>query len=205
MEVYYKRFVHAGAKLGAEEKERLKALNAEESTLSSGFSRKLLAGTKAGALVTTDARALAGLSEAQLAGAAEAAQAREVEGYAVLLQNTTQQPMLAELTDRGTRRALFEASWRRMERGDAHDTRATVARLAQLRAEKGRLLGFASYAAWKLEDQMAKTPGAAIAFMDRLAPAARAMAERELGGSAGDGGPAGWWVQRGGVGLGVLF
>ena len=54
------------------------------------------------------------------------------------LQNTTQQPDLAFLTDRATRQTIFENSWNRAERGDANDTRATIARLAQLRAQKGR-------------------------------------------------------------------
>ena len=77
------------------------------------------------------------------------------------LQNTTQQPILASLSDRATRQAMFEDSWNRTERGGANDTRATIARLAQLRAEKAKLLGFPNYAAWTLEDQMAKTPEAA--------------------------------------------
>ena len=92
------------------------------------------------------------------------------------LQNTTQQPILTFLTDRATRQAIFENSWKRAERGDANDTRADIARLAQLRAEKGALLGYPNYAAWTLTDQMAKTPKAAINFMDALTPAATAKA-----------------------------
>src|SRR5207245_2945964 len=80
---------------------------------------------------------------------------------------------------RGTRQALFEDSWTRAERGDANDTRETIARLAQLRAEKGKLLGFDSYAGWKLEDQMAKTPENALKFMDALVGAATANAAGE--------------------------
>lgn len=179
LEIYYQRFVHAGAKLGSAEKAHLKELNAEESTLSNAFSRKLLAATKAGAFVTSDKAALAGLSEAQVAAAAVAAKAKGVAGYAIPLQNTTQQPALAQMTVRATRQALFEDSWQRAERGGENDTRATIARLAQLRAEKGRLLGFPTYAAWKLDNQMAKTPEAAIQFMDALVPAATARAARE--------------------------
>ncbi len=59
------------------------------------------------------------------------------------------------------------ASWTRAERGDANDTRATIARLAQLRAQKAKLLGFPNYAAWKLTNQMAKTPEAALKFHGR--------------------------------------
>ncbi len=184
LEFYYKRFVHEGAKLSEPDKAKLMALNAEESTLSNTFGRKLLAATKAGAFVTMDEAALAGMSEAQIASAADAAKARGLDkdaakGYAVALQNTTQQPALAQLTVRATRKAIFEHSWTRAERGDDNDTRRTIARLAQVRAEKGRLLGFATYAAWKLDNQMAKTPDAAIHFMDALVPAATARAKRE--------------------------
>jgi len=179
LEITYQRFVHAGAKLSDMDKARLKELNAEESTLSNAFSRKLLAATKAGAYVTTNKGALAGMSEAQIASAADAAKAKKAEGYALPLQNTTQQPALEQLSVRGTRQALFEQSWTRAEKGDENDTRATIARLAQVRAEKGKLLGFDTYAAWKLENQMAKTPDAAVKFMDALVPAATARAGRE--------------------------
>jgi peptidyl-dipeptidase Dcp len=175
LEITYQRFVHAGAKLNDADKTRLKELNAEESTLSNAFSRKLLAATKAGAYVTADKTALAGLSDQQLAAAATAGNA----GWSLALQNTTQQPALAQLQVRATRQALFEHSWNRAEKGDDHDTRATIARLAQVRAEKAKLLGFDTYAAWKLENQMAKTPEAAIHFMDALVPAATARAASE--------------------------
>ena len=173
VEVTYREFLHAGADLPEEKKAELKRLNEEESTLSNAFTTKLLAATKAGAYETVDKSALAGLSEAELSAAAVAAKARGVEGWVLPLQNTTQQPVLAELSDRKTRQTVFERSWNRAERGGADDTRATIARLAQLRAEKAKLLGFPTYAAWKLEDQMAKTPEAALKFMDGLVPAAR--------------------------------
>jgi len=179
LEFYYQRFVHAGAKLSEADKSKLMALNAEESTLSNAFNQKLLAATKAGAFVTAGKDALAGMSDAQIAAATAAAKARHSDGYAIPLQNTTQQPALAQLTVRATRQAIFEHSWTRAEKGDDNDTRATIARLAQLRAEKGKLLGFDTYAAWKLDNQMAKTPDAAIKFMDALVPAATARAKRE--------------------------
>ena len=180
-ETTYQDFVHGGANLSAADKARLEKLNAEESTLSNGFARKLLAATKAGGYVTTDKAALAGMSEAQIAAAGAAAKARGSEGYVLPLQNTTQQPVLAQLTVRATRQAVFEDSLMRAERGGENDTRVTVARLAQVRAEKGKLLGYKTFAAWKLEDQMAKTPEAAIHFMDALVPAATARAGRERG------------------------
>ncbi len=179
LEMERQRFVQAGAKLNEAEKARMKELNAEESTLTNAFGRKLLAANKAGGLVTTNVAALAGLDEAQIAAAADAAKAREVEGYALPLQNTTQQPLLEQLTMRETRQALFEQSWTRAEKGDDNDTRATIVRLAQVRAEKAKLLGFETYAAWKLENQMAKTPAKVIEFLDDMVPEARKNAAAE--------------------------
>jgi peptidyl-dipeptidase Dcp len=176
---YYKKFIHSGANLAEADKTALKKLNEEESSLSQAFTTKLLAATKNAALVTTDKAALAGLTDAQIAAAAEAAKGRKVEGYVIPLQNTTQQPDLAVLQQRSTRQTLFENSWNRAEKGGDNDTRDNVARLAQLRSEKAKLLGFPNYAAWKLEDQMAKTPQAAIKFMDSLVPGTTAKAHSE--------------------------
>jgi len=176
---YYDEFVHAGANLSDSDKTELKKLNEEQATLSSAFSIKLLAATKEAAYVTTDKAALAGLSEAQINAAAEAAKSRKVEGFVLPLQNTTQQPDLVSLSNRSTREALFTNSWNRAERGDANDTRDTIARIAQLRAQKGKLLGYPDFAAWRLEDQMAKTPEAALKFMDALVPAATARVASE--------------------------
>ena len=179
VQIIYQRFVHAGARLSDADKDKLKKLNEEESTLSNRFTSKLLAATKAAAYSTTDKSALAGLNDAQIDAAAQAAKGRGKEGYVLPLQNTTQQPDLAELSSRATRQAIFEASWTRAEHGGDNDTRETIVRLAQLRAEKAHLLGYSTYAAWKLEDQMAKTPEAALKFMDALVPAATAKAEGE--------------------------
>ncbi len=179
MEWDYKEFIHAGAALSDADKAQLKKLNEEESTLSNDFIMKLLAATKAAAYSTTDQSALDGLSSAQIEAAAQAAQGRKQQGWVLSLQNTTQQPDLAELKDRATRKALFDDSWNRAEGGDANDTRSTIARLAQLRAQKAKLLGYPSYAAWKLEDQMAKTPEAALKFLNALVPGATAKAASE--------------------------
>lgn len=179
VEYTYDKFVHAGANLSDADKSEVKRLNQELATLSATFNTKLLAATKDGAYSTTDKTALAGLSDAQLSAAAQAAKNRKVEGYVLPLQNTTQQPDLVSLTNRSTREALFTDSWNRAERGDANDTRDTVAHIAQLRAQKAKLLGFPNFAAWKIEDQMAKTPDAALKFMDELVPAATAKAASE--------------------------
>jgi len=179
LERYYDDFVHAGANLSEADKTQLRKLNEEISSLSDAFNTKLLAATKDGAYVTTDRAALAGLSDGRIAAAAEAAKGRKAEGFVIPLQNTTQQPDLVSLSNRATRQAIFEHSWNRAERGDANDTRDTIAHLAQVRAQKAKLLGFPSFAAWKLEDQMAKTPEAALQFMDAIVPAATAKAARE--------------------------
>ena len=179
VEYDYQEFVLAGAKLSDADKTELKKLNEEEANLTTAFISKLLAATKDAAFVTKDKSALAGLSDAELAAAAAAAKERKVEGYVLPLQNTTQQPDLQSLTNRDTRKAIFENSWTRAERGGDHDTRATIARLAQLRARKAQLIGFPNYAAWKLTNQMAKTPEAALKFMDALVPAATAKAQGE--------------------------
>jgi peptidyl-dipeptidase Dcp len=175
----FKEFVHSGANLSEADKEKLKKINEEDSTLQASFINKLLAATKAGAYFTSDASALAGYSPSQLAAAAQAAEGRSQKGWLIPLQNTTQQPDLVYLTNRATRQALFESSWNRAERGDANDTRQLIARLAQLRSQKAELLGFPNYAAWTLTDQMAKTPEAALHFVEALAPAATAKAAQE--------------------------
>lgn len=179
VEYTYKEFVHEGAELSDADKAQLKKLNEEESTLSNDFIMKLLAATKAGAYSTTDEAALKGLSDEQLAAAAEAAKDRKQEGWVIPLQNTTQQPDLDSLASRTTRKAIFDNSWTRAEHSDANDTRSTIARLAQVRAEKAKLLGFPSYAAWNLTDQMAKTPENALNFLNALVPAATAKAASE--------------------------
>ena len=179
LEVTYDYFLQSGANLSETDKIQLKKLNSEISTLSNDFSTKLLAATKDGAYATTDKSALAGLSDSQIAAAAQAAQGRKQSGYVLPLQNTTQQPELASLSVRATREAVFEKSWNRTERGDANDTLDVISRLAQLRAQRAELLGYPNHAAWKLRDQMAKTPEAAMKFMDALVPSATAKAASE--------------------------
>ncbi len=179
VEVDYRAFVKAGAQLNDADKAKLKKLNEEEAVLSNTFMNKLLAGTKAAAYGTTDKAKLAGLSDAQVQAAEMAAKGRGTAGYVIPLQNTTQQPDLTFMSDREARKALFDDSWTRTERGDANDTRATISRLAQVRAEKAKLLGFPNYAAWALQDQMAKTPQAAQKFMDALVGPATARAGSE--------------------------
>ena len=181
IEELHQRFILAGARLAADEKEALKALNTEAATLTSQFNQRLLAADKAGGLVEDDVHLLDGLSQAELAAAAQAAAEKGLDGrWLIPLLNTTQQPALQQLRDRQTREKLFNAGWLRTEKGDANDTRDIVRRLAALRARQAELLGFDSFASWKMADQMAKKPQAALEFMRGIVPAARGRALREL-------------------------
>jgi peptidyl-dipeptidase Dcp len=180
LEVYYHNFVSSGAKLNDAGKTRLAEINQKLSTLQTTYDEKLLAATKAGALVVSDKAKLAGLDDGAIAAAAQRAQERDFTGQWVIpLINTTQQPTLQDLADRTVRQQLFENAWNRAERGDANDTRETIATIAQLRAEKAALLGYPNWAAYVLEDQMAKTPQAAVAFLNQLGPAAVKKAKVE--------------------------
>ena len=174
----YKRFVRAGAQLSPADQAKLRDLNKRLSSLGISFRQKLLAATKAGALVVDDPARLAGLSQGEIDAAARDAKDRGLAGkYVLALQNTTSQPAMPSLTDRSTRKALFEQSWTRAEHGDANDTRATIAELAQLRAQKAQLLGFKTWADYSLDGQMAKTAKTAESFLQALdAPTAAAQA-----------------------------
>ncbi|MBV9990027.1 MAG: M3 family metallopeptidase [Alphaproteobacteria bacterium] len=173
LEVYYNLFVHAGANLSDSDKEKIKEINKEDASLSTEFQQKLLAAAKAGAYVTDDKTKLAGLSDEEIAAAAKAADDAKMPGkFVIPLQNTTQQPALVSLTDRSVREQIFNNSWTRAEKGDANDTRETLARLAVLRAQKAKIMGYPSYAAYVLYDQMARTPDAVEKFLGQLVPPA---------------------------------
>ncbi|HDT6507581.1 TPA: peptidyl-dipeptidase Dcp [Klebsiella aerogenes] len=181
LEVSWQRFQLAGAALAQEQKTALKALNTEEASLQSQFQQRLLAAVKSGGLVVDYQHQLDGLAADEIAAAADAARDKGLhDRWLLALTNTTQQPALQALADRQTRRNLFAAGWTRNQKGDANDTRELVLRLAEIRARKAELLGVADYASWSMADQMAKTPSEALAFMRRIAPAARRRAEQEL-------------------------
>ena len=180
VEYYYQQYILAGAKLSEADKATLKKYNEEEATLSAKFTNQLLAGTKEGTLVISERAALDGLSESVIEGLAQNAKANNMEGkYLISLQNTTQQPLLQSLNNRNTREKLFNASYYRTERNDSNDTRSSIAKIANLRALKAKLIRFPNYATWVLQDQMAKNPTAVEAFFSKLVPAATAKARRE--------------------------
>ena len=180
-ERYHLDFVRAGAQLSESDKTRLRALNQDESKLTTDFQNRLLAATKAGALVIDDRSLLDGASDNDIAAAAEAAKERNLPGKWVIgLQNTTQQPWQEFLRRRDVRQRLFEAATGRATRGDANDTREIVLRLAEVRAERAKLLGYSTAAAYVLDDQMAKTPAAAIKLLTEIAAVATAKARGEV-------------------------
>jgi peptidyl-dipeptidase Dcp len=180
LDVTYERFVNAGAQLSDADKEKLKSINEQLSTLGTEFSQKLTEASKQAALVVDTKAELAGLSLAEIEVAAKEAQERGLKGkYVIALINTTQQPALAKLTDRETRRRLYEASITRTSRGDANDTRAITVKIAQLRADKAALLGYPEYASYAMFDRMVKKPSEAITFMEGMVPALAAKQTEE--------------------------
>ncbi|HZW18667.1 MAG TPA: peptidyl-dipeptidase Dcp [Luteimonas sp.] len=177
----YDELVRAGAQLSDADKATMRKLNVEESSLSTKFHAMLVAAAAKGAVVVDDKARLDGLSEGDLAAAAQDAAARKLDGkWLFALQNTTQQPVLASLKDRDLRAEILEASETRTEHNDENDTRKTIQRLAQLRAQKAKLLGFDTYAAYSLGDQMAKTPDQALKLLTDTVPAATAKARSEI-------------------------
>lgn len=180
LELYKTNFEIAGANLSAENKEKVKKINEELATLSTQFTSKLLDARKNGAVLISDVKELDGLSADEIAAAAADAKAAGHQGkYLLTLLNTTQQPLLQNLKNRATREKLFKASWYRAEKGNADDTRSILERQAKLRMDKAHLSGKKSFAEWKLQDQMAKTPENAMNLLAQLAKPAVETAKRE--------------------------
>ncbi len=181
LEETYKEFIHAGAALAPADQARLQTLNQQITKLQTSFQQKLLAATSGGAVVVDNAAELAGMSQEAIAAAAEAGKTRGHPGkYVLPLRNTTQQPELAKLSDRALRARILAASEARGDADGSNDVRDLVAQLAKLRAEKAKLMGFPNFAAYTLENQMAKTPDAAMKLMDSLVPGATAKARGEV-------------------------
>ena len=180
VERYHLDFVRAGAQLSEADKTILRALNQDESKATTEFQNRLLAATKASAVVVEDRSQLDGASDADAAASAEAAKERKLPGKWVIgLQNTTQQPWQEFLRRRDVRKRLFDAAAHRADRGDTNDTRAIILQLADIRAKRAKLLGYATTAAFVLDDQMAKTPAAATKLLTDIAVPATAKARAE--------------------------
>ncbi|MGA0934487.1 MAG: M3 family metallopeptidase [Pseudohongiellaceae bacterium] len=180
IEENYKDFVRAGAMLDVEQKERLKAINRELSELSTQFSQNVLDEVNALAIVVDSPDELAGLSEARIQAAADEATARDMPGkYVIPLLNYSSQPTLAALENRALRQRIQETAESRGHRGGEFDNTEVLSRTITLRAERARLLGYDSHAAYVLEKQTAQTVGAVNQRLADLTAPAIANARRE--------------------------
>src|SRR5690606_18897255 len=169
----HRDFVRAGATLDAAAQNRLRAINEELSELSTAFQQNLLADTNDSAVMVDDVEELDGMSDEAIAAAAEAARSRGAEGKYVLdLVLPTAQPCLASLTNRPLRERVMRASLGRGSNGNAYDNTSTVLRMAALRAERARLLGYPDHATYVLADRTAQTPQALDAMLEQVVPAA---------------------------------
>ena len=176
---YHTIFVRAGARLSAEQRTRLKDLNKQISSLTTRFKQHVLKATADGAVVVDDVAQLDGLTPEQVGAAAEAAEARGLSGkWLIALQNTTNQPVLARLTNRALRERIYKASTARGLGGETDNT-AVIAELVRLRAERAALLGYPDHAAYELADESAGTPEAVHGMIGQVAPAALARARAE--------------------------
>ncbi len=182
LEETYSGMVQAGALLTEEEREKVKAINSQLSTLTTDFSQKVRDATNDGAVIIDTREELAGLSDAEIEGAAALAKEKGMDGkFAIALQNTTQQPLIPALENRAVRERLFKASANRADQGGENDTRVLLAKIATLRAEKAALFGKPDWASYTMYDRMAKEPKTALDFMEQMVPALAATQRREAG------------------------
>jgi peptidyl-dipeptidase Dcp len=180
LERYYKDFVRAGAKLSDSDKEKLKKMNTELATLQTKFQQNVLKEKNASSMVVDRREDLAGLSDNQVAAASAAAKDEGKEGKFVLrLQNTSDQPILGSLQNRALRQRIMEASLSRNSKGGEFDNRELIIRVAELRCERAKLLGYENHAAYQLEDQTAKNVATVNKLLADLAGPAVGNARRE--------------------------
>ena len=178
---YHTRFVRAGAALDQAQQDRLAAINERLATLGTQFGQNVLADEKSYALVL-DEGDLAGLPDFARDAARAAAEERGHSGkYAVTLARSSAETFLQFSARRDLREKLFQAFIKRGENGGATDNRATIAETVKLRAERAALLGFKTFADYRLDDQMAKTPAAARKLLEEVwtRARARALADRD--------------------------
>ncbi|QYJ96508.1 M3 family metallopeptidase [Shewanella alkalitolerans] len=179
IEIYHQRFVMAGAKLTEAQKAQIRLLNEEQSKLTNEFGQRLLRLTKEIAVVVDSVDELKGLSDSEIRAAKADAKAAGHEGkYLINITNTTRQPILAKLENRELRQKVWQASSTRGMSGE-NETASLVARLAQLRAERAQLLGYKSWADYRLTPQMAKTPDAVYQMFGSMVPAVVANTQKE--------------------------
>jgi len=168
----YESFLRAGARLSDQDQVRIRSLNEQLSKLETKFEENLLQISKERAVVVDTAKELDGLSTAEIAAAAQAAKERGQEGkYLLQISNTTRVPVIVSLKNRALRQRVWDASANRgLGRDGGVDNRGLVLEIAQLRAERAKILGYENHAAYKLQNQMAKTPAAARKLLTDLVP-----------------------------------
>jgi peptidyl-dipeptidase Dcp len=180
VDVYHKRFVRAGAQLDPEKKKRLAEIEEKLASLGTKFSQNVLAEEASFELVLDGEKDLAGLPESFRAAAAEAARARGKEGkYVITLQRPSVQPFLELSPRRDLREKAFKAWAARGDNENQYDNKAVIREIVLLRIEKAKLLGYATFAHYKLEDTMAKTPDAVLGLLNEVWKPAVATAKLE--------------------------
>jgi peptidyl-dipeptidase Dcp len=176
----YEAFVRAGARLDAKQKARLGEINQELATTFSDFSAKVLADENTWIVLEKEAD-LAGLPQELVSSYRLAAEERNLPGkWVVVNTRSSVDPFLTLSTRRDLREKVWRAFTNRGDNGNANDTNALIAKIVALRAERAKLLGFATHAHWRMDDTMAKDPKAAQALMMRVWPAAKARAAEEV-------------------------
>ena len=176
----YRRFVLAGAKLSAEAREALMALNEELSTLETTFSQNLLAETNDLAVIVDTVEELDGLDANQISACAAAAEERGHTGkYLIAMVNFTGNPMLAELTNRNLRERIMKASLLKGGRDNEHDNRPILSKMVELRAKRASLLGVKTHAEQVMLDRTAGNPDNVHKMLRQIAPAAARNAKAE--------------------------
>jgi len=169
LERKYKAFIRNGANLDSKGKERLRKINEELSLLSIKYGQNALAENNTYELVIDNTKDLAGLPDELIAAAADDARSRGKEGkWVFTLQNASVMPFLQYAENRELRKQIWTAYQKRGNNGDANDNTAIVNQLANLRAEKAKLLGFENHASFVLAERMAQTPGKVYELLDQL-------------------------------------
>jgi peptidyl-dipeptidase Dcp len=175
----YQQYARAGARLDATQKAELGRINQELAGLFSDFATKVLADENSWVQITREAE-LAGLPESLRASYRAAAQERGLEGWAVVNTRSSVDPFLTFADNRPLREQVWKRFKSRGDNDDANDTKALIARIVKLRAERARLLGYESHAHWRMEDTMARDPERAQELMLRVWPAAVARVREEV-------------------------
>ena len=168
-EEIYKDFVRQGALLPDDKMARMKEINLRISDLQQQWGDLLQAAVNDAVVWVDKKEDLAGLSEADIAQCAKDAETRGGKApYAIVIVNTTQQAILTNLDNRDLRKKVYEASIHRADGTNSHNTYAIVSEMAKLRAEKAEIMGYPNYAAYSLDNTMAKTPDNVYAFLKNL-------------------------------------